>query len=169
MDQVAVSRRGFLRASAAGLAAGSLPALLSACAAPPAPVPPTPVPKPPTAPTSAPTLPAVAAPTVAPAPAAPPPTAVSQPARDAAYPRYIPFAGGPKPDYHDPNPIYSDGFDNYPANPFKANQATPGAASTINVLVTAYFPPPTPHEQNATWQTVNKQLNADVRMNIVPG
>ena len=38
----------------------------------------------------------------------------------------------------------------------------------INVLIAAYFPVPTPYDQNPTWQAINKQLNADVRMNIIP-
>lgn len=94
-------------------------------------------------------------------------TSTSAAAKDP-YPSYIPFSGGPKPDYHDDKPIFADGFDNYPANPFKANASAPGSGSTINALIAAYFPVPTPYEQNPTWQTVNKQLNAELRMNIIP-
>lgn len=160
------TRRQFLEGSVLGLTAG---ALLSACAAPQAPAP-VQAPAPPTA------VPP-AAPTTAPAPATNPtsvsvPTA-AQPKPTAAtsnspYPDYIPFTGGPKPDYHDSKPIFSDGYDNYPTNPFKANDTAPGTGSTINVLVAAYFPVPTPYDQNPTWQAVNKQLNSDVRMNIIP-
>ncbi|HEY1297041.1 MAG TPA: hypothetical protein VGJ60_28525 [Chloroflexota bacterium] len=144
-----------------------MPLLLSACAAP----------QPAAAPTSVPGSTSVPAPTLAPAAVPPPvatavpqPTAAPKPAAAAAgpYPNYMPFTGGPKPDYHDSNPIYSDGFDNYPANPFKANDSAPGSGGVLNVLIAAYFPVPTPYEQNSTWQAVNKQLNADVRMNIIP-
>ncbi len=85
------------------------------------------------------------------------------------FPTYIPFTGGPKPDYHDDNPLFADGYDNFPAQPFKANTQAPGTGAPLNVLVTAYFPSPTPVELNPTWQAINKQLNAEVRMNIVPG
>jgi len=138
-----VSRRGFLAGALAGAVA--LP-LLNACA-----------------------------PAQQPAPAAPSggaPAGGGAPAAGGAknlFPLYIPFTGGPKPDYHEDNPLYADGFDNFPASPFKANTTPPGAGGTLNVLVTAYFPSPTPVELNPTWQAINKQLNAEVRMNIIPG
>ena len=144
------TRREFIRIGLAGM-----PVLLSACAAPQAPAAPT------TISTAAPTP--VVAPTVRPTAAAKPAAASKDP-----LPAYIPFTGGPKPDYHDAQPIFADGFDNYPSTPFKANDAAPGTGSTINVLIAAYFPVPTPFDQNPTWQAVNKQLNADVRMNIIP-
>src|SRR5579884_3386536 len=169
--QPGVSRRGFLRISASGLAAAALPTLVAACTGPQTPAAPT---SPPPAPTGA-AVPPTPGPTVASAaasaPTAVPRSTVGANAGAAAhdpYPRYIPFTAGPKPDYHDDNPIYSDGFETYPASPFKANQSAPGAGSTINVLIAAYFPVPTPYEQNPTWQAVNQQLNADVRMNIIP-
>jgi putative aldouronate transport system substrate-binding protein len=105
-----------------------------------------------------------------------PPSAPSSPGAGAKpgtpkslFPTYTAFTGGPKPDYHDDNPLYSDAFDNYPASPFKANQSAPGTGNLVNVLIPAYFPLPTPIEQNPTWQAVNKALNSDVRMNIIPG
>ena len=66
-------------------------------------------------------------------------------------------------------PQYQDGFLNYPANPVKALPAQPpGAGGTINVFIAAYYPPPTPFDQNRAWQEVNKQLGATVQMNIIP-
>jgi putative aldouronate transport system substrate-binding protein len=112
------------------------------------------------------------------APAATPaaPAGGGQPAAGGAtaakslLPTYIPPANGPKPDYHDANPLYSDAFDTYPANPVKANgSAAPGAGSTVNILVTAYFPVPTIKEQNATWQAIDKALNVTTNMTIIPG
>src|SRR5579864_4951041 len=91
----------------------------------------------------------------------------AQSAAKSLFPTYIPVKNGPKPDYHDDNPLYSDGFENYPKNPQKVNDAAPGAGSSINVLTAAYFPPPTPREQNPTWQAVEKQLNATINMNII--
>jgi putative aldouronate transport system substrate-binding protein len=162
---LSLSRRGFLRVTVAG----AVPVLLSACAAPQAPAAATSASKP-AAPTAAaaPATVAVAQPTsvLAPTPAAAPKPAAA--AASGPYPTYIPFTGGPKPDYHDDKPIFADGFENYPASPFKANPSAPGAGGVVNVLIAAYFPVPTPYEQNPTWQAVNKQLNADVRMNIIP-
>jgi putative aldouronate transport system substrate-binding protein len=93
----------------------------------------------------------------------------AQGASKSLFPTYIPVTNGPKSDYHDDNPLFSDGFDNYPKNPQKANDAAPGAGSTINILTAAYFPPPTAREQNPTWQAVEKQLNATMNMNIITG
>ena len=108
------------------------------------------------------------------APAAPAgggqPAAGGATAAKSLFPTYIPPANGPKPDYHDPNPLYSDAFDTYPANPVKANGTTPpGAGSTVSVLVAAYFPVPTIKEQNPTWQAIDKALNVTTNMNIIPG
>ncbi len=84
------------------------------------------------------------------------------------YPTYVPLANGPKPDYHTEDPRFDDGFDNYPANPIKTVAEKPGSGSTINVLNRAYFPPPMPFDQNPTWQEVNRQLNANMNINVVP-
>src|SRR6188472_1783263 len=73
-----------------------------------------------------------------PAPAGSTPSA----AKNNVFPTYIPVANGPKPDFHDDNPLFSDAFDNFPQNPIKANQSAPGAGGVVNALVTAYFPLP---------------------------
>src|SRR5262249_45486547 len=72
--------------------------------------------------------------------------------RTSPFPTYIPVSNGPKPDYHTDDPRYDDGFDNFPANPIKAVAEKPSAGGTINILNRAYFPPPTPFDQNPTWQ-----------------
>jgi putative aldouronate transport system substrate-binding protein len=90
-------------------------------------------------------------------------------AKNAALPSYMPLAGGPKPDYHSSDPRVSDGFDNYP-KPYQSwTKAAPGTGSTVNVYAIAYYPPPTPYDQNPTWHEVNKQLNANVQMTIFAG
>jgi len=133
------SRRSLLRASigAAVLGVGALP-LLEACA--PA------------------------------APAAPSPSTPGQPTSTTHGPllTFMPFAQpGLKPDYHVDDTRYDDGYDNYPQQRFKAVADAPGSGGTLNVLITNYIQPPTPYEQNPTWHFINKQLNADMRMNIV--
>jgi putative aldouronate transport system substrate-binding protein len=89
-------------------------------------------------------------------------------ARASLFPTYVPLANGPKPDYHTDDPRYDDGFDNYPANPIKSVLEKPGAGGTVNILNRAYFPPPTPFELNPTWQEVNRQINANMAINVVP-
>ena len=44
----------------------------------------------------------------------------SQGAAKSLFPTYIPVKNGPKADFHDDNPLFSDGFENYPKNPQKA-------------------------------------------------
>jgi len=109
---------------------------------------------------------------VAPAPTAAQPAvaATGRPAGAAfVLPTYVPTTGGQKPDFPARGPQYQDGFLNYPANPVKVLPAQPpGAGGTINVFIAAYYPPPTPFDQNRAWQEVNKQLGATVQMNIIP-
>jgi putative aldouronate transport system substrate-binding protein len=117
------------------------------------------------------------------APAAPassptsPPAAGARPAsgttpsasKTSALPSYFPLANVPKPDYHSSDPRVSDGYDNYP-KPYKSwTKEPPGTGSNVNVYAIAYYPPPTPFEQNPTWHEVNKQLNANVQMAIFAG
>lgn len=84
-------------------------------------------------------------------------------------PSYLPFTGGPKPDVPAGSPNLSDGYFNYPAEPFKANPGSqPGKASQVTTYVGAYYPPGTPMDQNPAWQEVNRQLNATVRMDPTP-
>jgi putative aldouronate transport system substrate-binding protein len=131
-----MTRRGFIRISAAGAL------LLSAACAP-------------------------STPSSSSKPAGP--AAGGSAAKGNPFPTYIPFTNGPKPDYHTDDPRFDDGFDNYPANPFKAVAEKPGAGGTINILNRAYFPPPTPFDQNPTWQEVNRQLGANVNLTVIPG
>ena len=39
----------------------------------------------------------------------------------------------------------------------------------MNILNRAYFPPPTPFDQNPTWQEVNNQINASMAINVISG
>ncbi len=135
-----VSRRGFLSASAGVVASLAALPLLDAC---------TPV-RPPPAPAQT-------------------PGALSPGGSAARFPAYLPFAGGAKPDFHIDDPLYSDAYENYPSSLFKAHQEAPGSGGSVNALVAAYFPSPTPYDLNPTWQAVNRALNVDLRMNIIPG
>jgi len=88
----------------------------------------------------------------------------------AALPAYIPPTQLTQADYHSPDPRITDGYDTFPKNPPKSwTKAAPGAGSTVNVFMVAYYPQPTPYDQNPTWKEINKQLNAEVRMSLVTG
>lgn len=108
---------------------------------------------------------APAAPTPVPSGAAPAPA--SKPA--SAYPTFIPFTAGVKPDFPSAGPLYEDGFINYPRIQQKVMPATPpGSGGKVLCYTNNSAPaPPTPYEQNAAWQAVNKELNADVQFTIL--
>jgi putative aldouronate transport system substrate-binding protein len=84
-------------------------------------------------------------------------------------PTYIPSSGGPKPDFHSSDPRITDGFNRFAGDPARSwTGAPPGTGSTLNVLIGAYYPQPTLHDQNLTWKAVEKELNATVNMTIIP-
>jgi putative aldouronate transport system substrate-binding protein len=95
-------------------------------------------------------------------------TAPGASTRASVLPAYQPFSGGPTPEYVSQNPRVVPGFEHYPKDPFTSwTKDPPGSGSNIDVFTVAYYPPPTPYDQNPTWQEVNRQLAANVRMNIV--
>ncbi|MBV9601444.1 MAG: hypothetical protein JOZ87_31935 [Chloroflexi bacterium] len=175
-----INRRTFVRMSGGTLVFG-VAALLEACSSPQA------------APTAAP----AAGPTTAPAPtpptaaatAPPKPTVVSaaatQPAAAAGQttpsvpglvgtpkglqlPTRVPISG-PAPDLPgSADGLIDPGYVNYPANPFKSVQETPGSGGDVTVATWTLLPPPTAMESNALWQEANKQLGVTLRMNITP-
>jgi putative aldouronate transport system substrate-binding protein len=138
-----VNRRDFIYR--AGLAVGALgiPALLEACA-----------PAAPSGSTSASSGAGAGAPTAAKA--------------GGVFPAYIPFPNKPTPDYPSQGDPYMDGYENFPKNPAKALSGEVGAGSTVTAMTIGLFPPPTPYENNPAWQAINKELNVDFKMNIVP-
>jgi hypothetical protein len=47
-------------------------------------------------------------------------------------PTFVPFTGGPKPDYHRSDPQVVDAYEHYPRNPFKSwTKERPGSGSNI--------------------------------------
>jgi putative aldouronate transport system substrate-binding protein len=139
---VDINRRGFIRLTGAGALSGGagLSLLMEACATPNTPA----------------GAPASGAGTV------------SVPA-GGPLPRYSASTGGPKPDFHSTDPRITDGFNSFPKDPVKSwPGAAPGAGGTLNVFMAGYYPPPTPHDQNATWKAVERALNSTVNMVITP-
>jgi putative aldouronate transport system substrate-binding protein len=105
----------------------------------------------------------------APAPAPKPTAAPAGATGTNPLPTYMPPTGGPKPDFHSSDPRITDGFVGFPKEPVKSwTGGSPSSGGTLNVLVPAYYPVPTPRDQNATWKEVEKQLGATVNMTIVP-
>ncbi|MBV9578493.1 MAG: hypothetical protein JO057_07890 [Chloroflexi bacterium] len=103
--------------------------------------------------------------------AAPAPTVVGAVAggkNSQALPNYIAPNLLAKPDYDAHDPRVTLGWDNYPQSPPTSwNKPAPGTGSTVNAFAVDYYPPPTPYDQNPTWQAVNKALNSDFRMTNV--
>jgi putative aldouronate transport system substrate-binding protein len=168
-----ISRRVFLRFGAGAIALSGV-TLLGACA--PNNVPPQPTqPGPPQAPASAaattPPAATVAQPTSPPPPTVAPvavaPTPTSGSARAAVQlPAYVPLAGI-KPDLPaSADGLVDAGFVNYPANPIKSVQDTPGRGGEISAVTWTTSPAPTPMESNSLWQAVNKELGVTLRISI---
>jgi len=164
-----MNRRTFLRIAAPAGLVGSA-ALVNACtaSAPPA-----------ATQAPAPTQPAAAAPTSAPvaatavpaaptrAPAVAPTTAVKPAAQAVQLPTYAPLTGI-KPDLPaSPDGMVDPAFLNYPANPIKTVQDTPGRGGEISAVTWITTPMPTPMDANSLWQAVNKELGVTLKMNIV--
>jgi putative aldouronate transport system substrate-binding protein len=86
----------------------------------------------------------------------------------AALPSYIPLKPLSPPDFDAHDPRVTVGYNHYPSNPPKSwTKDPPGMGSKVLAFVPTYYPPPTPYDQNPTWQAVNKALNADFQMNMV--
>ncbi|MBV8083427.1 MAG: hypothetical protein JO247_01295 [Chloroflexi bacterium] len=83
-------------------------------------------------------------------------------------PSYIPVPNKPKPDIPAKGPLYEDAYLNYPANPLKSVPQPPGNGGTVSVFVQLYTSPPTPFDQNPAWKEVNRQINANMQLNMVP-
>src|SRR5207244_4208619 len=95
------------------------------------------------------------------------PNATSAPG-GVALPTYLPFQGQSQPDL----PGSAGGLDPaYFKFPSQLTQTVPQAAgdgSDVSaIVVLTYSPPPGP-DQNAAWQTVNKQLGVNLKLQMVP-
>ncbi len=166
-----LDRRRFVRLAASSVALGGV-ALLQACA-PSAPS------APPTAPPASNATPAPAKPTTPPAPTTaaaptavqvprPASTVVSSASRTVKLPNRFPVPGI-NPDLQ----ASSDGlidaaFVNYPANPIKSVQETPGSGGDVTVTTWTTSAAPTPMDSNALWQAVNKELGVNLKINVQP-
>src|SRR5579864_7010233 len=165
------------------LGAGSvgLP-LLAACSAPA----PAPAAAPTPAPTSAPTSAPAAAPTASVA-ATPRPTAAAAAAGAAPtasiagsasgtpvvvggvrLPTYVPYAGAQPDSPGSPDGMIDAGYKAYPSTRPKSVTTTPGDGSDINMMTWTGGPVPPALDQNPGWQEVNRQVGANLKVNMTP-
>jgi putative aldouronate transport system substrate-binding protein len=87
----------------------------------------------------------------------------------SVFPTYVASTTPAKPDFHSSDPRVEDGFNSYPASPFKSwNGPPPSNGGTLNAFMLAYAAPATPRDQNPAWREIERQLNATVLMNITP-
>ncbi|MBV9580466.1 MAG: hypothetical protein JO057_17935 [Chloroflexi bacterium] len=173
-----MTRRSFLRVGAGALMLGGVQ-LLAACTAtgstpPPSGAQPTSASAPvqsatggaaPTSAASGGTAPATAAPaTVAPATLAPVATAATGAA--VQLPTHVPLAGVNPDIPASDDGLLDAGFINYPANPLKSVQDTPGLGSEVSAVTWTTGAPPTPMESNQLWQAVNQALGVTLKISI---
>jgi putative aldouronate transport system substrate-binding protein len=81
-------------------------------------------------------------------------------------PAYIPVSG-PQPDLPGSEAGLQDGYKSYPQNRFKSVAQPPGLGSDVTAMTRDAGGPPPPLDQNPAWQAVNKELNANMKMQIV--
>ncbi|TDO50143.1 putative aldouronate transport system substrate-binding protein [Kribbella sp. VKM Ac-2527] len=87
-----------------------------------------------------------------------------------ALPAYLPIASDARPI----RPGSDDGlvmavYDAYPKDPFSRLPGPVGDGKPTTAFMVTYSALPPPKEQNAYWQSINKQLNTDLSLNIVAG
>jgi putative aldouronate transport system substrate-binding protein len=150
------TRRTFVRWTTAGLVAGaaSLPSLIAACAPAPSAAPAAPVA------TAAPATAATSGAAAAAAPAAAP--------GGVKLPTYFPFQNGPTPDLPGNASGLDAAFFKFPSSLTKSVPTPPGDGSDVTGIVVITYAPPPPVDQNAAWQAVNKSLNVNLKLQMVP-
>ena len=82
-------------------------------------------------------------------------------------PTYVPFTGGPKADLPASDAGLQAGYFSYPRDLVKTVTTPPGAGGDVTAMVQTSTAPPTPLDQNPAWQEINRQLNANVKIQPV--
>ena len=83
-------------------------------------------------------------------------------------PTYIPFQGGPKPDLAGNASGLDAAYFKFPSNLARSVSNAPGDGSDVSAIVALTYAPPPPADQNAAWQAVNKSLNVNLKLQMVP-
>jgi putative aldouronate transport system substrate-binding protein len=92
--------------------------------------------------------------------------AQATPGGGSTLPTYVAIQG-PKPDLAGNEAGLQDGYLTYPRSQFKSVAQTPGSGTDVVAMTRDAGGPPPPLEQNAAWQAVNQQLNANMKLQIV--
>jgi putative aldouronate transport system substrate-binding protein len=85
----------------------------------------------------------------------------------APWPTYVPFAG-PAPDGRGDESGVQPLYLTYPQQVTRSVPDTVGDRSDVTALVITYGAPPKPAESNQFWQAVNKALNVNLKVVVVP-
>jgi putative aldouronate transport system substrate-binding protein len=83
-------------------------------------------------------------------------------------PTYIPYAGAKPDSPGSANGMVDAGYKAYPSTRPKSVQSTPGDGSDINIMTYSTGPVPTAFDQNPGWQEVNRQVGANLKVNVTP-
>jgi len=151
--------------------------LLAACGSPSpsaAPTPASPPAAPPKTPAGATTISTPVQPTAASAstsaPTSLPVTAAGAPVivGGVKLPTYVPYAGAKPDSPGSTNGMVDAGYKAYPSTRPKSVQSTPGDGSDINIMTYSTGAVPTALDQNPGWQEVNRQVGANLKVNITP-
>ncbi|MBV8084274.1 MAG: extracellular solute-binding protein [Chloroflexi bacterium] len=79
-------------------------------------------------------------------------------------PNFIPAQGLPDPDYPATPEGVPAGYLSYPKNPITSVQTPPGKGGDVTALTYTLSAPVPSVDQNAVWQAVNKDLNANLKI-----
>ncbi len=83
-------------------------------------------------------------------------------------PSNIPFTNGPKADLPGNADGVLDAFLKYPSNPISVTAGAPGDGGAVSVFVQTFSPVAPGVSSNKYWQALNKALNADMKISVVP-
>lgn len=83
------------------------------------------------------------------------------------WPTYVPFPG-PAPDAPGDDKGVQPLYLNYPQNVTRSVNDAVGDGSDVTALVITYGAPPKPLEANQFWQAINKALNVNLKVVVVP-
>jgi putative aldouronate transport system substrate-binding protein len=100
------------------------------------------------------------------APAAPSAPAASAPAGGKVQlPTYTPLPNLPPPDLPgSADGLLAPGYQKYPSNLIRSVPQPPGKGGDVNALTVSLSPAPTPLENNAAWQQVNKEIGVNLKI-----
>jgi putative aldouronate transport system substrate-binding protein len=152
--EATLHRRTFIRLTTTAISLGT-PLLLSACA------PAVPSAGAPNTSTGAPTAPSGTNPVAGSGNASSAPGGVR-------LPTYVAFQSGPEPDLPGNATGLDPAYFKFPSNLARSVPTPPGDGTDVSAIMVLTYAPPPAVEQNAAWQAVNKSLNVNLKLRMVP-